>query len=1646
MYAVRFAPSSIMKRLFPSLAFLLLTSFHLLTAITFAAGVGGVPGLRGEKWAPIRAASSEETAACVQALRDYQGQGDPEQVSALTGFVAANPDSPYRLAVLNALGNIYFRVSRFSAALESYEQAWAIGNNPGLDAQASAMAGKAAGELALMYARLGRYESLEALLKQVEGRTFSGSGGNLLDDARLGFGLMTSNPGISFRCGPLALSRILASQANKDYFPAPLRDSVSTRQGFSLTQTRDFALAAGMTGFRMAKRAPGAAIIAPAVVHWKVGHYAALLGPPSSKGRYKVEDPTFATQTPLTISPSALDAEASGYFLVNADPLPPGWTAVDDAEGAQVFGKGATGRPDPDGTHPSSPRVGSNANNGKCPGMADWGVHTSVVSLNVMDTPLTYSPPVGFPVDVTMTYNSRESQEFVPQPITDTGGRWMRSTVAYLSYEEEVGANVVPGTGARNYYKWNAQTQNWQREKRTYSTLQRLPDGSFQVNYPDGTVEIYSHEAWGWDTFTREYFRTSLKDPAGNETTFQYEQISVQGTFGEWTRLKKIIDPVGGETLFQYSANSLDPSRVTDPSGRFAEFSYDADGRLVTIRDVAGIESRFRYKGITDQMEALITPYGESKFEFGEEGPTRWFEATHPNGDKERVEFRHKLEGVPVVLPAVPTGILVTNNYNNERNALYWDRKAMKDAPGDVNSAQITHFLHTPDINISSDLIESVKSPLEGRVWFEYRNQTSGISAPSTPDTRMVKMARLLDDGSTQLYQFDTNDLGNPTLQVDPAGRTTTFIYAANMIDLLEIRQKTGANTYDTLLTATYNAQHKPVTLVDAGGNTTTMSYNARGQVLTITDALGRTTTFTYDAQGHMTSADGPLAGTSDKGTFTYDSAHRLVSITDGASRTITMQYDALDRLIKKTYPNGEYEQWTYELLDLKSIRTTSGRVTTYKHDMLRQLTEIADNTGRRTLLDWCRCGGLKTLIDPMGKVTRFSFDVQGRKTGRINPDGTSTSQTYEPVSGRLSRITDETGRQVTFAYNGDNTQASLTFGGTSPSTPALSYLYDAIYRRPVQVTQGAEVTAMTYVPATNGQKGAGLLATVDGPLANDTVAYTYDAVSRITGTSVNGVPRTVVIDEASRISSVTNSLGTITLGYTGGVVGQLTSETLPNGQINSRQYATSPESPRIQSLTNRKGSNQLISSFGYTYNANSRITGIIRQIDAGAVLNDTAGYDSLSRLSSYQKGLTGGGTQSFGFGYDEADNRITETIDGVSRSETPDLMNALTATQPSNLPTRSYEWDAAGRLAAVIQGTHRSEFSYNAVGQRSRIVEKDNGATTTDRRFIYAGMDLMEERNAANTVVKRFFAHGFTSGANKFFYTRDHLGSIREVTDEAGNVRARYDYDPYGRRTKVSGDVDADLGYTGHFHHADSGLMLTFARAYDANLGRWISRDPTGWRSGTNAYCYAANDPLSLRDPLGLDAMMSVYDGGGIMNALDSTSHAAFDGVHDAATNPQNVGSVAAIGVTAAALPAAAPVATGFGIASIGLATWNIIGNSIGDIGKHFNYDSYFTGSAPLDFYRWMNGGEGDKQVEEVIYVCDVAVQTAMGKKMDKAVDVVKAAGPLAKAFANATEKAGMGLALKQGNDLFGPKDSPSATQPGAPAAPAPVPNEPPF
>lgn len=139
-----------------------------------------------------------------------------------------------------------------------------------------------------------------------------------------------------------------------------------------------------------------------------------------------------------------------------------------------------------------------------------------------------------------------------------------------------------------------------------------------------------------------------------------------------------------------------------------------------------------------------------------------------------------------------------------------------------------------------------------------------------------------------------------------------------------------------------------------------------------------------------------------------------------------------------------------------------------------------------------------------------------------------------------------------------------------------------------------------------------------------------------------------------------------------------------------------------------------------------------------------------------------------------------------------------------------------------------------------------------------YGAAGVIQERSADGGVVRKTYAEGgemdYTGGVPVArYYTRDHLGSVREVISESGAILAKYDYSPYGVRTRVAGSYEAEKGYTGHDYHASSGLVLTRYRGYDPERGRWLSPDPLGEAGGLNLYGYTNNDPINGVDPLGL-------------------------------------------------------------------------------------------------------------------------------------------------------------------------------------------------
>jgi RHS repeat-associated protein len=182
----------------------------------------------------------------------------------------------------------------------------------------------------------------------------------------------------------------------------------------------------------------------------------------------------------------------------------------------------------------------------------------------------------------------------------------------------------------------------------------------------------------------------------------------------------------------------------------------------------------------------------------------------------------------------------------------------------------------------------------------------------------------------------------------------------------------------------------------------------------------------------------------------------------------------------------------------------------------------------------------------------------------------------------------------------------------------------------------------------------------------------------------------------------------------------------------------------------------------------------------------------------------------------------------------------------------REYRWDQQNRLVRFLEGTHESVYEYDGESHRVRIKELTSGVETKNETFIWCDGHLCQKRNGVS-IVRNYFKQGFEEGTTDYFYTKDHLGSVREVIGTDGiTVASRVSYDPWGKSTESGSGALSDFGFTGHYYDRATALNLAWYRGYDPNLGSWLSRDPIGLGGGVNLYGYANNDPTNYFDPDG--------------------------------------------------------------------------------------------------------------------------------------------------------------------------------------------------
>ena len=1481
---------------------------------------------------PLGSTSPGENKALAAAIKTFRVRSVRDDFSALVNFLENNPHSVWRPSLLLNLGTTFRKTGYFTKALAVWQEAWEF-TKTRTEPAATTTANLALAELLDLNASLGRFDLLEKLLQETEGRDIRGSATEKVTGAKEGLWSMRNRPEESFRCGPFALERICALVMPGGFSHEKIDACKSTTNGIPLSAVRSLARDLGLN-YVTASRKPGADIILPALIHWRQDHYAAVIK--KENDLYLIQDPTFGSD--IWVSQRAIDTEGSGAFLIPSQKLPQGWSPLTESDAAQISGKGSTSSSDKNRTKPCDKKVACQGCGGGPLPMAQYGFHAMVVSLNIFDTPVGYVPPRGPAIHFTLTYNQREANQPDTFPYSNLGNKWTYNWLAYIKDDPTVPNGnkeyYVAGGGTEIYY-YDSGTGLFKTKSEDRSDLGRTTSAIYERRLPDGSKQIFDLSD-GNTGAGRKIFLTKIVDPSSNTVTLTYD-----GSF----RLVSIQDAIGLVTTnsYDFAGDTRKITKVTDPFGRYATFDYNIDGQLIRITDVAGITSEFTY-GTGDFITSLTTPYGTTTFAKGETGTgagrIRWIEAVDPLGQKERLEYDDgPKSGVPSSETPLPSGYYASAF--EYRNSYYWDKNSIQYTNVYTN-AYIMHWLK--GANGSSGLLENEKKPLERRIFYSYPGQTAGALQSEGTNGLVSSMARVLDDGSTQKYQYEYNALGRITKFTDPTNRVALFTYSTNLVDLLEIRQQVGS-TNQLLSSFTYNAQHLPVITVDAAGQTNYSGYNTNGQLTSLTNALGQTTMLSYNINGYLTNVTGAVSNAITS--FAFDATNRVRTITDSEGYIVTFDYDVLNRPMKITYPDNTFDQILYKWLDPVLFKDRRGHWTQSVYDPLRRITDIQDGLNRVTHFEWCSCGALASMTDGLGQMTSWERDLQGRPTAKVYNDLTRVGYSYD-LAGRIKSTTDAKNQTTWNDYYVDNNLKRVTYSNAVVATPSVEFTYHSNYNRLVSMVDGIGTNTYSYYVVSNTVLGAGRLESIDGPLTNDTISYTYDELGRVKSQAIDGVAEGVTYDSLGRVTSLTNVLGMFTNFYVNNTL-RLASNSYPNGQQASFTYYGSTNDQRLQTIWHQKSDGSTISKFDYTYHADGRIATWTQQADsgtpktwvieydpvdqllattirsngiAGAILNrHVYAYDNAGNRTGEQKDLgvsaamhntlnqltsigtsagsvrfrgslneignvtVGGASASFdtrtsnfvGFAStstgsnlvpvvatDYSNNRATNrygiilTNNGVTTTLQYDLNGNLTNSHTST-KTNSYEWDAADRLTAIEvreigQVTRRTEFAYDGSARRARIIEKTNGVVQTESRFLWRGLEICEKRDGTGAIInRRYFGGGERISTASYFYARDHLGSVREMLNDSQTIEARYDYDPYGRRTALINNIEPDFSYTGHFYHSSSALHLATFRGLDSGMGRWLSRDPIEESAGPNIYAYVDNDVVNKSDPLGL-------------------------------------------------------------------------------------------------------------------------------------------------------------------------------------------------
>ena len=437
--------------------------------------------------------------------------------------------------------------------------------------------------------------------------------------------------------------------------------------------------------------------------------------------------------------------------------------------------------------------------------------------------------------------------------------------------------------------------------------------------------------------------------------TYGYDETpSPSGVHGNQTSVHKWLNTTGGylTNTSVYNANGTVAS-TTDPKLYTTSYGYSsgyAGSGPTSVTNPLNQTTSYTYDFNTGLQTSTTDPNSQTT-SFTYNNLWQLASIAHPDGGLDSIAYQEA---------STPFTFTVTKAITTTPSALNFVKTTILDGLGRVSQTQLTSDPTGTDYVVTTYDGDGRKACVTN----PYRStsdRTYGSTCYSYDGLNRTLLVTK-PDGS----KITTTYSGNSTTVTDEAGITRQSL-TNGLGDMTEVIENPGGLGY-----------------------VTSYGYDALDDLTSVAQGGSRNRSFVYDSLKRLTSSGNPESGgTTAPVTYTYDADNNVLTKKDARAITITYSWDKLNRMLGKTYSNGD-----------SSV--------SYSYDSTAcVVVSSCYNVGRMT-----------GMTDAAGSES-FAYDKMGRLWGdtRTTAGITKNINYAYNLDGSLATLTYPSGRIITYAY-----------------------------------------------------------------------------------------------------------------------------------------------------------------------------------------------------------------------------------------------------------------------------------------------------------------------------------------------------------------------------------------------------------------------------------------------------------------------------------------------------------------------------------------------------------------------------------------------------------------------------------------------------